>query len=74
MLPWTSAEPPAKRPKPVGKSKGTTKDSANGDSAKGPTLLDTFVVNRGETEEDANDVVMNEDGTMYAANTEEFDE
>lgn len=41
---------------------------------RGPTLLDKFVGNKDDTEEGTNDVVMNEDGTMYAANTGEFDE
>ena len=56
IMAWTSAEPPAKRAKP--KEKGV--------SASGPTLLDSFVVKATvETE----DVIMNEDGTMYAGST-----
>lgn len=54
IIAWTSAEPPVKRAKPKGK----------GVAASGPTLLDSFVVKAAvETE----DVIMNEDGTMYAA-------
>ena len=54
IMAWTSAEPPVKRAKPKGK----------GVAASGPTLLDSFVVKAAvETE----DVIMNEDGTMYAA-------
>lgn len=52
----TSAEPPVKRAKPKGKGKGV--------ASSGPTLLDSFVV---KTAEESEDVVMNEDGTMYAA-------
>lgn len=54
---WTSAEPPVKRAKPKGK----------GVAASGPTLLDSFVVKAGVDEDE--DVIMNEDGTMYAADT-----
>jgi len=55
IMAWTSAEPPVKRAKPKGK----------GVAASGPTLLDSFVVNAAVDE----DVIMNEDGTMYAADT-----
>ena len=55
-MPWTSTEPPVKREKPKGK----------GVASSGPTLLDSFVVKAAvETE----DVIMNEDGTMYASST-----
>jgi hypothetical protein len=54
IMTWTSAEPPVKRAKPKGK----------GVASSGPTLLDSFVV---RTAEESEDVVMNEDGTMYAA-------
>ena len=53
IVAWTSAEPPVKRAKPKGK----------GVAASGPTLLDSFVVNAAVDE----DVIMNEDGTMYYA-------
>lgn len=54
IMAWTSAEPPVKRAKPKGK----------GVAASEPTLLDSFVAKAAvETE----DVIMNEDGTMYAA-------
>lgn len=53
IMAWTSTEPPAKRAKPKGK----------GVAASGPTLLDSFVKAAVETD----DVIMNEDGTMYAA-------
>ena len=54
IMAWTSAEPPAKRAKPKGK----------GVAASEPTLLDSFVVKAAvETE----DIIMDEDGTMYAA-------
>jgi len=33
----------------------------------GPTMLESFVVNKDES--DGDDIVMNEDGTMYAAGT-----
>jgi len=56
IMAWTSAEPAVKRAKPKGK----------GVAASGPTLLDSFVVKAAvETE----DVIMNEDGTMYAADS-----
>ena len=54
VIAWTSAEAPVKRAKPKGK----------GVASSGPTLLDSFVAKATvETE----DVIMNEDGTMYAA-------
>ena len=53
IMAWTSAEPPVKRAKPKGKA-----------VASGPTLLDSFVV---KAAVDTEDVIMNEDGTMYAA-------
>ena len=52
-MPWTSAEPPVKRVKLKGK----------GVAAGGPTLLDSFVLKAAVENED---VIMNEDGTMYA--------
>jgi len=56
IMAWTSAEPPVKRAKPKGK----------GVAASGPTLLDSFVVKAAVDDED---VIMNEDGTMYAADS-----
>ena len=55
IMAWTSAEPPAKRARP--KEKGV--------ASSGPTLLDSFVVKAAV--EPTEDVIMNEDGTMYAA-------
>ena len=56
IMAWTSAELPVKRAKPMGK----------GVAASEPTLLDSFVVKAAvETE----DVIMNEDGTMYAGSS-----
>lgn len=70
ILSWTSADPPAKRQKPTEKSSSSGKK----DSAKGGTLLDQFMANGRNAEEDTDDVVMNEDGSMYASNTAEFEE
>ncbi|KAF8908995.1 histone-fold-containing protein [Gymnopilus junonius] len=69
IMPWTSADPPAKRQKPVGKAPG-----GKGNDAAQTSLLDQFMVNRKDTEEDREDIVMNEDGTMYAGNAVEFEE
>jgi DNA polymerase epsilon subunit 4 len=64
IIPWLASDPPAKR-----KPKGTA-------GVKGaPTLLDQFVVSsKGGEQEDGGDIVMNEDGTMFAAGEEMDDE
>jgi len=61
IIPWTTADPPAKR-KPKAITEGSMKAT--------PTLLDQFVGagnKRDKEVVDQPDVVMNEDGTMYAA-------
>lgn len=60
LIPWISSEPEKKRGKPV--------PPAPGVKSSGPTLLDQFVVSSKDRKdgEEGMDVVMNEDGTMYA--------
>ncbi|KDR82645.1 hypothetical protein GALMADRAFT_57722 [Galerina marginata CBS 339.88] len=62
VMPWTSTDAPAKRPK----TKAT--------DPKAPTLLDQFVVSKKSAEEDAANVIMNDDGTMYAGNPVEYEQ
>lgn len=57
-MPWTSADAPAKRTKPKAAVGGKT------------TMLDQFVTKKTDGEEEEGDVIMNEDGTMYAGNAE----
>ena len=61
IMPWSivAEAPNIKRPKP----KGTASKSS------GITMLDSFVGNKmgAEDESDGGDIVMNDDGTMYAA-------
>ncbi|KAF8630911.1 hypothetical protein AX17_005269 [Amanita inopinata Kibby_2008] len=66
LIPWTAADPPPKR-----KFGG---DSRQGISAA-PTLLDQFVISsKKESEKSENEVVMNEDGTMFVEGEGESDE
>lgn len=60
IIPWLASDPPAKR-----KPKGAT-------GVKGaPTLLDQFVVSsKGDEKNGGGDIVMNDDGTMFAAGGE----
>jgi len=67
IIPWLSSEPPARR---------KLKETASG--IKGaPTLLDQFVVaSKGIEEDDRGeqpDIIMNEDGTMFAVGDQELD-
>ena len=69
ILPWTIPEAPVnKRPR----------IKAAGPALKAEaTILDQFIVGKRSAESDedgGDDVVMNEDGTMYAAGTAEDDE
>lgn len=66
IIPWLSADAPAKRkPKGVSGVKGA------------PTLLDQFVVSSKGGDKDADeggDIIMNEDGTMFAAGGSEMED
>jgi len=63
-MPWSIVEAPAiKRSKP----------KAMASKSSGLTMLDSFVGNKpgADDEIDGGDIVMNDDGTMYAAGDEE---
>lgn len=66
VMPWTSTDPPPKRAKPKGLGMKPTESTA-------PTLLDKFVGNKKEEGDESGEenIIMNEDGTMYAASRAE---
>lgn len=65
ILLWTSPDPVPKRTTKTGKGETTT----------APTLMEQFIGNKkGTNFESSGDVVMNEDGTMYAAGVDENDD
>ncbi len=60
LMPWLSSEPEKKRGKPVPPGPST--------KPSGLTLLDKFVVGKDKGDgDDEMDVIVNDDGTMYAA-------